>query len=120
MKVLKLILSAALLLFVTNLAVAQKGVSLEQRAVNKVEEFNAQILAGDDTQALTAEQRTEMEAIFFQMFTDVREIRRGEGTDEEKDEAMKATRKQAFGTINREILTKEQRQAKRAGKEAKE
>lgn len=117
MKALKFILSISLLFFITSLATAQKGVSLEQRAADKVEEFNAQILAGDDTQALSAEQRSEMEAIFLQMFTEVREIRRGEGTEEEKNEGMKAARKSAFQQIHRDILTKEQRLAKRAGKD---
>lgn len=96
---------------------SQKGAKIEKMAVEKTEKLNQAIIAGDADQALTAEQTTEITALYVQMTKDVRAVKKAGGEADTIKADQKAIRKAAAQRINKEILTKDQRAAKRKGKE---
>lgn len=98
-------------------ATAQQADKMEAKAKEKVTQFEQQILKGDASQGLTDEQRTAAVAVFTQMFTDVRAAKKEGGEADAIKERQKAIRKAAMKKVNMEIFTKEQRLARRAGKE---
>lgn len=95
----------------------QKSGKVEKMAMEKTEKLNQSIIAGDAEAALTTAQAKEITATYVQMTKDVRAVKKSGGEAAEIKEAQKAIRKAANQKINKEILTKEQRAAKRNGKE---
>ncbi|WP_367388017.1 hypothetical protein [Lewinella sp. LCG006] len=116
MKSLKLILTAVIMTLFVGMSYSQSASKIEARATEKVEELNAQILAGDETAALSEKQMEQVKGLYMKMFEGIKEIRKGEGTEEEKNERIRETRKTINREINQNVLTKAQRQAKQAGK----
>lgn len=96
---------------------ANKAEKMDAQAMEKVEKLNQQIIAGDASAALTAEQVETVKAAYVEMAKQIHAVKKEGGTKEEQKEQMKAIRKAANKTINKEVLTKEQRKAKKAGKE---
>jgi hypothetical protein len=108
-----------LLLTVSCLATGfrQNSNKVEKMAMEKTEKINQAIIAGDAEVALTADQTKEITAIYVQMTKDVRAVKKAGGEADAIKADQKAIRKAAAQRINKEILTKDQRAAKRKGKE---
>lgn len=98
-------------------AFGQKADKMQQKAMEKVEELNQQIVAGDADAALTTEQTEEIAAVYAEMMRDIKAVKKAGGTAEEQKSQKKAIRKAANQRVNKEILTKAQRIAKKEGKE---
>jgi hypothetical protein len=96
---------------------SQKSNKVEKMAMEKTEKLNQAIIAGDAEEALTAEQATDITAIYVKMTKDVRAVKKAGGEADAIKAGQKVIRKAAAQKINKEILTKEQRAAKRKGKE---
>jgi hypothetical protein len=90
---------------------------IEAQAMEKVEKLNNQIIAGDASAALTAEQVEAAKEVYMGMMKQLRAANKEEGTKEEKDAKKKAIRKVANQSVSKELLTKEQRKAKKLGKD---
>ena len=87
---------------------------LIEKANEKVEELNSQILAGgDDALALTDAQKEQIQALHIERFKELRKATKAGGDKE----GNKVINKKYFQKIHKEILTKEQMKAKRKGKE---
>ncbi len=113
---LKLIFTALMMTLFVGMGFSQSA-KLIERVDTKVEALNGQIVAGDESAALTEAQVEQVKGLYLKMFEGIREIRKGEGTEEEKEAQIKETRKAINREINKNVLTKAQRQAKQAGKE---
>jgi len=107
-------------LFFTIMLIAGLSVSVQaqsdkikEKAAEKTEELNAQIIAGDASLALSDEQKEKLTALYTEMLMDLRMVRKDDGDKEE----MKAARKEYNQRIFGEILSKEQRKARKAGKD---
>ena len=98
-------------------ASAQKAAKFEKKAEDKTEQLNKQIMTGDKDLVLTDEQKGAITAEFTQMFADIRQAKKGNGTAQEIKAAQKDIRKATMNKVVQELLTKEQRQARRVGKE---
>jgi len=89
---------------------------LIEKANEKVEELNKQILAGgDDTLALTDAQKAQIQALHIERIKELRKAKKAGG---DKD-GNKVINKKYFQKIYKEILTKQQMKAKKIGKEKK-
>ncbi|MAZ28680.1 MAG: hypothetical protein CL868_16585 [Cytophagaceae bacterium] len=86
---------------------------MKEEAQKKVDELNEQIVSGDPTLALTEEQQGKLYDLYITMFKDIKTEKKDGGGKEDIKEARKAVNKKIFG----EILTKEQRKARKKGKE---
>jgi hypothetical protein len=116
MKSIKLILTALIMTLFVGMSYSQSASKMDARATEKVEALNAQIMAGDETAALSEKQMEQIKGLYLKMFEGIKEVRKGEGTEEEKEEQIRATRKTINREINQNVLSKAQRQAKQAGK----
>ena len=87
---------------------------MKEKATEKVEELNAQILAGDKSQGLTEAQKEQVYNIHIERLKELRKARK-EGADKERN---KEINKEYFQKINKEVLTKEQKKAKKEGKDS--
>ena len=108
----KIIFTSILLLGFAFVGQAQSQ-KLKSLATEKVEELNAQIMKGDPSAALTEDQKSQIAEIHMERIKETRKIRKEGGS---KDD-LKAANKKYFKKIFSEVLTKEQRQANKAGKE---
>lgn len=114
MKKMKFILTIlSMFLFVTASFSQSKA---EQKAMDKVEKINAMIVAGDADLALSDDQKKQMVELYVANTKATRKIKKSDATEEEIKEQTKALRKVLNQKVNKEILTKEQRKAKKAGK----
>jgi len=86
---------------------------MKEKAAEKVEELNAQIMAGDTSQALTEDQKKQILIIQIEKLKELRKIKKADGDKEDRKEVNKKYSQK----INKEILTKAQRKAKKAGKD---
>lgn len=114
-------LKSTLLLLLTICCLAtgfgQKGNKIEEMAMEKTEKLNQAIVAGDADEALTANQTKEITAFYVQMIKDVRAVKKAGGEADAIKAEQKAIRKAVSQKVNKETLTKDQRAAKRKGKE---
>ncbi len=85
--------------------------------MEKTEKLNQAIIAGDAEEALTAAQAKEITALYVQMTKDVRAVKKAGGAADAIKAEQKTIRKAVSQKINKEILTKDQRAAKRKEKE---
>jgi len=97
-------------LSVTSFAQADK---IREKATEKVEELNSQIIAGDESLALSDEQRDQVTNIHIERIKEYRKAKKEGATDEE----IKVIQNKHFQKIYNEVLTKEQKQARKKGKE---
>ncbi len=114
MKKMKFILTIlSMLLFV---AASFSQSKAEQKAMDKVEKLNTQIVSANADAALSDEQKEKIAALYVENTKAIRAIKKSDATEEEKKEQTKALRKEMNKKVNKEILTKDQRKAKKAGK----
>lgn len=109
----KKLLFTLLLIGAMSVSAHAQSDKIKEKAAEKTEELNAQIIAGDPSLALSDEQKEKLTAIYTEMLMDVKMLRKEDGDQEEMKEARKAYNKRIFG----EILSKEQRKARKAGKD---
>jgi 1,2-phenylacetyl-CoA epoxidase PaaB subunit len=86
---------------------------VKDKATEKVEELNNQIVAGDKSLALSDEQKTQIQEIHVERIMAVRKANKA-GTDKEE---IKQINKKYFQKIYNEVLTKKQKKARKVGKE---
>ncbi len=92
--------------------IAQSG-EIQKKAADRVEALNERIVAGNTAAALSDEQKTKIQDIYLEMEIKLLAIRKSADSKEEKKEQRKALHKLVSQHINKDILTKEQRLAKR-------
>lgn len=108
------------LIFVLGListSVAQNKV--ETKAQEKVDELNTELVSIDPSLALTEDQKTKIFKIQVQRIKESRKIYKEEKDKEKAKELAKPINKKYFQTIYKDILTKEQRQARMKAKKNK-
>ncbi|TXG36064.1 hypothetical protein [Seonamhaeicola maritimus] len=86
---------------------------MKETANEKVEALNTEIIAGDISQALSDEQKTQIYTIHIERLIELRQAKK-DGADKE---ANKVINKKYFKKIFQEVLTKEQMKARKAAKE---
>ncbi len=106
----------ALFLLAGQPAFAQNA-KMQERAEEQLEALNEKIVQGNPDAALTPEQRKKILALYLDKQVKMKEIRQSDLGDDEKAEKRKELNKETARIINQEILTKEQRQAKREARE---
>lgn len=109
----KKLLFTLLLIGAMSVSAHAQSDKIKEKAAEKTEELNAQIIAGDPSVALSDEQKEQLTAIYTEMLTAMKKVRKNDGDQEEMKAARKEYNKRIFG----EVLTKEQRKARRAGKD---
>lgn len=85
---------------------------VKEKAMEKTEELNEQIVAGDASLALSKEQMQQIQEIHIKRIMESRELRKADADQQE----IKAVNKKYFQQIYKEVLSKEQMKARRAGK----
>ena len=110
----KLVFLCILFLGITSVSFGQSE-KLEKKAKALTEKLNSEIIAGDESQALSDEQRSTIEKIQLDRITSLKKL----GKDASKED-KKALNKKHFQKIYKEVLTKDQLKARRKGKEKKE
>lgn len=86
---------------------------LTKKATEKVEQLNAEIIAGDKSEALTDDQKETIFNLHVERLKELRKVKKAGGEKEERKELNKKYIQQIY----KEILTKEQKKARKAGKE---
>lgn len=94
-----------------------QNVKMQERARAQVEKLNDQIVSGNPNAGLTQEQQEKILNSYMEKFRKIRKLRTSEMDDEQKEAKIKGLHKETAQIINMEILTKEQRQAKRKAKQ---
>jgi len=86
---------------------------MKETASEKVQELNEQIIAGDKNLALTQDQKDKIYELHIQRLTEIKSKRK-EGAGKED---LKEVNQKYFKQIFDEVLTKDQKKARKAGKE---
>lgn len=111
-KTIALILIAVLFSF----SAEAQSVEIQRLAEERVESINTAITSVDVSLALSAEQKKKISDLHIERTKKIRAVKKNDLSGEEKeavkDEAIKLFNK----TVNHEVLTKEQYQAKRKAK----
>lgn len=110
----KIFFTCLLLIGLTATGFSQSD-KLKEKVTEKVEELNSQIIAGDESLALTDVQKEKVANIHIERIKEYRKAKK-EGVSEED---IKAIQKKYFQKIYKEVLTKEQIKARKKGKEKK-
>ena len=113
MKYLKFIFLFLTLVLLSGQTIMAQNAKMQERAKEQLETLNAKIVKGNPDAALTPKQREKILALYLEKQAKMKEIRQSDLGEDEKAEKRKALNKETAKTINQEILTKEQRQAKR-------
>jgi len=102
-----------MLCFTVSATVFAQSDKLKAKATEKVEQLNTEILEGDKTQALSEEQKAQIFQVHVERIMAARKARKAGAEKEE----LKEINKKYYQKIFKEILTKEQIKARKAGKE---
>ena len=108
----RIVLTSLLLVIFTATGFAQSD-KLKEKANEKVEELNSQIIAGDESLGLTDEQREQIFNIHIERIKEYRKLKK----DGASEDDVKELQKKYFQKIYNEVLTKEQKKARKKGKE---
>ena len=108
----KLALSLFLMIALSLSGFAQNS-KMKEKAMEKVEELNEQIVAGDQNLALTKDQREKVYQLELSRLTEVQKARKAS----EDKEKIKEINQKYFKEIFNDVLTKEQKKARKAGKD---
>ena len=111
----KILLALIVVLGFTFTSFAQSE-KVKEKATEKVEELNAQIVAGDASLALSDAQKEQIYNLHVERIKETRKMRK-DGADKE---ALKEVNQKYFKKIYQEILTKEQKKARKEGKDKEE
>ena len=116
MQILKTSLTLFVFVLCLGTAFGQQPTKLEKKAAAKTEKLAERIADGDETATLSGEQQAQITEHYVAMYKELRQNKKAGGSPEEVEERKKLIRKKYNRMINKEVLTKEQRAAKRAGK----
>ena len=108
----KAILALIMVVGFYSVGLAQNA-KITEKAQEKTEELNAEIVAGNSSQALTDAQTKQIIEIHVKRITESRKLRKANADADEIKEVNKKYTKEIF----QDILTKEQRKARKEGKE---
>ena len=100
-------------------SVFSQTTKMEERANKKVEQINQLISSENPDLALTEDQKTKIYDLYLQKLVEIRKINKSDLSDEEKKSQRKAINQKTGKTINMDVLTKEQRQARKNAKRKK-
>lgn len=92
----------------------------QERAENKTEKLAEWIKAGDESVALSDEQKEKIEELYANMRMEINTAKNKYSDKSEFESERKKISKKYYSKINKDVLTKAQRQAKRKGKEKME
>jgi outer membrane biosynthesis protein TonB len=84
---------------------------MTEKAAEQVTELNTKLVTIDSTLALSADQKTQIQALYVNKLERIAAITKGTGTDEEKKTQKKEVHAEISKKVQKEILTKKQRQA---------
>ncbi|MFD1062254.1 hypothetical protein ACFQ1Q_03270 [Winogradskyella litorisediminis] len=107
----RIIFALTLILGVTMTGFAQSD-KIKEKATEKVEELNKEIVAGDESLALSEEQKKQVYDIHVKRIMEYRKVRKAGASKEEQQ----AVQKKYFSQIFKDVLTKEQMKARKEGK----
>ncbi len=108
----RILLTFLVLTFVSTIGFSQTS-KMEEKAKAKVEQLNQLILGENPEAVLTDDQKAKIFDLYLQRFVDIKKINKSDLSDEEKKAQKKAINRKVGKTINKEVLTKEQRIAKK-------
>ncbi|MFH4967716.1 hypothetical protein V8G61_05870 [Gaetbulibacter sp. M240] len=108
----KRIITSILLILGLSLSLSAQS-KMENKAAERAEKFNTEIVAGDKSQALTDDQIAQITELEMNRLKEVRGLRKSNADKE----AIKAVNKKYFKQMYSEVLTKEQKKARSKGKD---
>ncbi|MCF1191035.1 hypothetical protein LRR18_05510 [Mangrovimonas sp. AS39] len=108
----KIITTFILILGLTITGFSQSD-NMKEKAMEKVNELNEQIVEGDKSLALSKEQKDQVYELHLARLQELK-IERKAGGDQDK---MKAINKKYFKQIFNDVLTKDQKKARKKGKD---
>ncbi|MFG6686074.1 hypothetical protein ACGK9U_05790 [Mariniflexile sp. HNIBRBA6329] len=111
----KLIVASILFVGLSISGFAQSD-KMKESVKEKVEQLNSELVAGDKSQGLTEEQKTQIYNIHLERLKELKDAKKN-GADKD---ANKVINKKYFQKIYKEVLTKEQVKARREGKKEEE
>ena len=118
MKHLNILLTILALCFFSNLTSAQVEKKADQMAESRVQEIDKMITAINPDAGLTIEQKAKIKELHIKRTQKIQDIKQNNAfTEQEKEVKITALRKEFGRVYSKEILTQEQRQAKKVGKE---
>ncbi|HRD79848.1 MAG TPA: hypothetical protein PLL53_03745 [Saprospiraceae bacterium] len=118
MKILKIVFAAAAFMLIAGTGFAQQDAKLKEKAMEKVNEINTEIVSVNPKAALTEEQKTQIVEVELQKLKDIRDLKKQALPEEETKEKQKAINQAAGQKISKDILTPDQRKARKEAKEA--
>lgn len=92
---------------------------MKEKATAKVEKINASIVAGDASLGLSDEQKAKIYEMQIANLKEMKVLKKTEADKEKRKVLVKALRKKTGKEISNTILTKEQKQARKKGKQNK-
>lgn len=101
------------ILFTISLSGFSQNQKMKETAMEKVEELNSEIIAGDKNLALNQNQKDKIYELHLARMKEAQTARKN-GSDKED---IKEINKKYFQQIYNDVLTKEQKKARRAGKD---
>lgn len=107
----KKIIFTLMLCFTVSATVFAQSDKLKAKATEKVEQLNNEIIASDESLALSDMQKSEIHQIHVERIMAARKAEKSGVSDEDK----KAIQKRYFKKIYNDVLTKEQKKARKAG-----
>ncbi|GAA4280782.1 hypothetical protein [Gaetbulibacter aestuarii] len=108
----KRIITAILLIIGFSLSVSAQS-KMKEKASERANKLNMEIVAGDKSQALTDDQMAQITELEMKRLEEVRGLRKSNADKE----AIKAVNKKYFKQMYSEVLTKKQKKARREGKD---
>jgi hypothetical protein len=108
----KIVLTICLFFTAATIGFAQSNKMIE-KANLKVEKLNNLIISENPEFALTEDQKMQIQKLHIQKFIDVRKINKSDASEEEKKAQKKQIYKKVNAIIRKEILTKDQKVARR-------
>ncbi len=112
----KLIFTALLLIGFTFSGFAQSD-KMKEKANQKIEKINTQIIKGNESVALTDEQKEKIYALEIEKLKKIKSLRKEIKDKTVLKEKIKALNKAEGKEISQNILTKEQKKARKMAKE---
>ena len=92
---------------------------MKEKATAKVEKINTSIVKGNKSLALTDEQRTKIYELQIESLKEIKKIRKEKYGTKKQKTLIKAEHKRVGAYISQNILTKEQKKARKKAREEK-
>lgn len=112
----KTIYTALLLMCFTFSSFAQSD-KMKEQATQKIEKINTQITNGNENVALTNSQKEKIYTLEFEKLKKIKRLRKEVSDKDELKEKIKALNKEEAKEISQNILTKEQKKARKIARD---